>query len=185
MSQQGGARNLGPARVAVALGLIQVSPSEGEGEFRLGRTERAYNKVSGDTCLEALLAAASGTSAAWQVARTADTPGEVVRGILEVFAALTACGLRGLRVTGDDSYMRLFFVRMVLLARMAEGSAMIENPKPLHVNGQSNSLGTPAAPRGPKSECGHLAAWGSPSCGRRLVARLDRCESGATPGHGA
>lgn len=169
MSQQGGARNLGPARVAVALGLIQVSPSEGEGEFRLGRTGRAYNKVSGDTCLEALLAAASGTSAAWQGARTADTPGEVVRGIQEVFAALTACGLRGLRVTGDDSYMRLFFVRMVLLARMAEGSAMIENPKPLHGNGQSNSLGTLAAPRGPnrcQSTVGtHLKAYMWTLCG--------------------
>lgn len=128
MTQQGVGRNLGPARVAAALGVIQVSPSGEHGDFRLGRTGRAYSKLSGDTSLESLLAAASRTSEAWQVARTALTPGEVVRGILEVFAALSAAGLRGLRGTGEDSYMRLFFVRMVLLARMAEGFAMIENP---------------------------------------------------------
>ena len=221
MSQQGGARNLGPARVAVALGLIQASPSGEHGEFRLGRTGRAYHKLSGDTCLESLLAAASRTSEAWQVARTAETPGEVVRGILEVFAALTASGLRGLRVTGDDSYMRLFFVRMVLLARMAEGSAMIENltqasawkrekqlPRdPCRTAGPEVCLSGkfvmvlernksfPKQSRKPfqnihvdtlgvvgSSRC---LAWGSPSCGRRLVAGLDHCDCAATPGHGA
>lgn len=128
LTQQGVGRNLGPARVATALGLIQVTPPAEEGDFVLGRGGRAYSKVSGDTCLETMLAAAARAQGAWQAACTAEAPGDVTRGLLEVFAALTTAGLRGIRGTGEDSYLRLFFVRMVLLARMAEGSGMFENP---------------------------------------------------------
>ena len=118
--RQGLGRNLGPARVCTALGIIETCPKTGA-ELFLGDKRRPYRRTGNDKTLNLLLDKAARASEQWEVARRGTSIHEVVGALGAIAQTFGEGGLGGVQKSGSEAYCRLSFVRAVLFARLVQG----------------------------------------------------------------